>query len=179
MTFPTTDMNELGNMRVRRMEDATLHYYELSASFDYPGPQATYPQYRSTKHMLCVLANGVPTPISEYADNAARIAAGLTCGLVNLCSFKKKQRAAFIQKATSVAFELMAPQTLATDEVYVHPAVDAATSKLHPFKVVVNNDPNRSIARIMEPPRESPTSVVWAHFTAEVLLGIYTDSAVS
>ena len=155
------------NQRVRRTGDCHKVYADTSATFSYPD-DVVYPQYRYTKHMLCIrrTSDGMIVPITEYATNAARIAAGPTFGLIDLVSIKKAQRATFLAKVSAVAYELMTPQVLTVGQVYIHPAVDPATNKLHPFKCVVNATVAGAIGKLEQIPQNA-ADVVWGSFLSE------------
>lgn len=176
--FPMNAQALGSNVRVRNIEDAFSIYRTLDPAITLLD-RSVYPEHEfdTFQFVLERTSDGKIVPLSDYADDTARVAATTTLGLLNrtLQSYQNPHQgdqATIHTKASAVSFPLLTPATLAAADVWVHPAVDSDTSKLHPFKVVVNSTSTNAIAKITN---QNTTEIYGATVRTHVWAGMISD----
>jgi len=171
MTY-NRDALKHGNILIRNLEDS----YSLSAMT--PNDEqfiddTVYPQFFSTKHVNTVrqTADGKIVPVTNFADEAAMAAAGLSFGLIDLVSRNQAQPANFYAKAHEVSFWLMNPKVLTPAETWIHHVVDPATGMLHPTLFDIDANPANAIGRIVDfhhvNKNGGATNLVWGSYFSQ------------
>lgn len=167
-TFPLNDNLKHGTILIRRAASSIAFHHMTDAGKSYID-EVAYPHLRHTKHVNTVReTDGTIAPITDYATEVAMAAAGEVFGLMDLTSRSKSQPATFYSFVSACSFWLQTPAVLGADDVYIHHAVDADTSKLHPTLFLVNNVAANAIGKISDfhSVQASPTvtDFVWGFY---------------